>query len=151
MPRVDIWNRAHTRASVKESKGYPPQKNFGSQLLPLRNGTLWQNIPPLLVKFKPKIQRVPPLAWKAKKILPPEYLVQITPPSESGACPRMLSTVQLGLKVIIRTYFTHKRKPTGSLSVFRHQGSPQYMNLKLRTQLIQYRGTTVSGKSCYRS
>ena len=50
----------HTRASVKESKGYPPQKNFGSRLLPLRKGTLWQNIPPLLEKFEPKIQRVPP-------------------------------------------------------------------------------------------
>ena len=65
----------HTRASVKESKGYPPQKNFGSRLLPLRKGTLWQNIPPLLEKFEPKIQRVPPWPenfgkfWKIFEIL----------------------------------------------------------------------------------
>ena len=53
----------HTWASLKESKGYTPQKNFRSRLLPLRKGTLWQNIPPpLLEKFEPKIQRVPPLA-----------------------------------------------------------------------------------------
>ena len=36
----------HTWASLKESKGYPPQKNFISQLLPLWKGTPWQNIPP---------------------------------------------------------------------------------------------------------
>ena len=60
-----VVDRVHTRASVKESKGYPPsQKNFGSRLLPLKKGTLWQNIPPLLEKFEPKIQRVPPPGLK---------------------------------------------------------------------------------------
>ena len=59
-----MGDSVHARASVKESKGYPPQKNFRLRFPPFKKGTLWQNIPPLwkiLGQSSPQNKRIPPL------------------------------------------------------------------------------------------
>ena len=50
IPRIEIYDfgsevhTLHTRASVKESKGYPPPEKFSFEIPPFKKGTLWQNI-----------------------------------------------------------------------------------------------------------
>ena len=51
---------SHTRASVKESKGYPPPEKFWIAAPPPQEGDSLAKYSPLLEKFEPKIQRVPP-------------------------------------------------------------------------------------------
>ena len=60
---------SHTRASVKESKGYPPPEKFWIAAPPPQEGDSLAKYSPLLEKFEPKIQRVPPMAEKFWKIL----------------------------------------------------------------------------------
>ena len=48
----------HTRASVKESKGYPPPEKFWIAAPPPQEGDSLAKYSPLLEKFEPKIQKI---------------------------------------------------------------------------------------------
>ena len=54
----------HTRASLKESKGYPPPEKFSVEIPPLQEGYSLAKYSPLwkiLGQFSPQNERIPPL------------------------------------------------------------------------------------------